>query len=519
MKRCTISILTLFLFHLWVTGQDYHFKHFDADDGLSRNTVFTTLLSEEGFLWVGTKDGLNRFDGHNFRVFKNHANSPKSLGSNYIESLHEYNGKLWVGTDTGLFLFDGQRNEFEAISQSKGLIRDIEHDDDGNLWYISGFTLFRYDQKNKKNFSYDTKTFLHAEDITRSADGSIWIAHEGNLYKHKGKSDTFEKFEIQLQGYDLPVKISKLFFLNTDILLLGTENHGVLQFDLTTKKTTTLYNDAQNQVFIRDFLVKDNKELWIATETGLYIYDLETKKVNHLQRELGNPYSIADNAVYSLTLDNENGVWLGTYFAGLSYYPQNNVQFEKFFAEPNSNSISGNAVREIHQDEDGHLWIGTEDAGLNRFDLKSGTFKNYTAKQQNKGLSHYNIHALLPERDKLWVGTFEHGLDVMDINSGQVIKRYCKSCPNTIPGDFILDLQRTSTGELLAVTSSGIFKHDAEADNFVNHEVFPEGVFFTSILEDSNAKLWAGSYGSGLYTYDINTKKLINYRYDANDFQ
>lgn len=512
MKKLIPFLVVVMFSTLLVSGQDYYFKHYDADDGLSRNTVFTTLLSEKGFLWIGTKDGLNRFDGHRFKVFQNDSENPNSIGDNFIESLHEYDGKLWIGTNNGLFAYDDSNDSFKLVNTaSTSLIRDIEHDDNGNLWYISGYTLFKYELATSKISSYDTKTFFYAEELTRTQDGSIWAAYQNRLFKYVKDSDTFEIIEIEQRSSNPSLKISKLYVLDANTLLLGTENQGVIAFDIPTQKTKTLLND---QLFVRDFLLKGTDDLWIAAESGLYIYNLKNGRVQHLQKDLGNPYSLSNNAIYSLTLDNENGVWVGTYFAGLSYYPQHTIQFKKYFPQPDSNSISGNAVREIRSDKFGNFWVGTEDAGLNRLNRQTGAFESFGPLQGGYGLSHYNIHALLPRGDELWIGTFEHGLDVMDIKSSRIIKHYGKGEANNIPNNFILSLYENKANELLAVTSSGIHSYDSKNDDFIAHEAFPEGVFFTSILEDGENRLWAGSYGNGLFSYNPETNLKTIYKHE-----
>ncbi len=508
---CCFAILFLAIFR--ITGQDYYFKHYDADDGLSRNTVVSTLLSEKGFLWVGTKDGLNRFDGHRFRVFRNQTDNPKSLGSNYIESLHEYGGKLWVGTDIGLFAYDESDDTFCLVSTtSSSLIRDIENDRNGNIWYISSYTLFKYNPTTKKTYSYDTKTYFYAEEIARTENGDLWVAYEDVLYHYNDTNDTFETLDVNFPGLDKgSLRISKLFSLNANTLLLGTESHGLFTCDIVSDKVKPLASDKLGTLFVRDVILKDKKELWIASESGLYIYNLRSDEIQHLEKNLGDPYSLSDNAVYSITLDNENGIWVGTYFGGLNYLPQHSVNFKKYFPQLNTNSLSGNAVREIKSDDFGNLWIGTEDGGLNKLNGTTNLFTNYRPGNKSNGLSYTNIHALLPRGEELWIGTFEHGLDVMDIPSGKIKKHFGKGEINHIGSNFILSFCETDS-QLLAATSAGIHIYNEKKDEFVTHKSFPKEVFFTCILEDDKKTIWAGSFGNGLYNYNPKTDETIVYK-------
>ncbi|MFK5974435.1 MAG: two-component regulator propeller domain-containing protein [Flavobacteriaceae bacterium] len=175
---------------------------------------------------------------------------------------------------------------------------------------------------------------------------------------------------------------------------------------------------------------------------------------------------MSDNALYCLTIDNENGIWIGSYFGGINYYPKQHALFNKFFPKPGENSISGNAVREIQKDQYGNLWIGTEDAGLNKLNTKTGIITNYRPSKSDGTLSHYNIHALLPRGNDLWVGTFEHGLDIMDITTGEVIKHYSQGDGHGLASNFVYALYEDDSKNIFAVTASGIQSYNLENDTF-----------------------------------------------------
>ncbi|MGY0034815.1 ligand-binding sensor domain-containing protein [Pedobacter sp. NJ-S-72] len=156
-----------------------------------------------------------------------------------------------------------------------------------------------------------------------------------------------------------------------------------------------------------------------------------------MKKQNSNPYSLSDNAIYSLCRDTDGGMWAGTYFGGMNYYAAQSSIFTKYFPTLQENSISGNDVREICKDQNGNLWIGTEDAGLNKLVPESGKFVSYFPDGSKKTIAHYNIHGLLTDGDHLWIGTFEHGLDVMNINTGLIIKHYHMRKGSLLQSDFI----------------------------------------------------------------------------------
>ncbi len=514
-KVIVILILLCFPFCRGL-GQDYNFKHYKVEDGLSHNTVLSSLQDRHGFLWFGTKDGLNRFDGYTFKVFRNDPEDPKSLGSNFVESLHEHNGVLWAGTGLGLYRYNEKLEEFDVVAASSGNpIIDIEHDDDGNIWYVAGNTLIKYEIKTQKSIPFDPTRFFSTEEITRTPDGTIWASNYNKLHRYDPKIEKFTTLEIPALEDGIPLDIRKIFALNHHTMLIGTQYHGALLFDMETNSVKKMLSDAEDPLFVRDFAKKTNSELWIATESGLYIYNLNDGTYTNLKKNFNDPYAISDNALYSLTVDEENGVWIGSFFGGVNYYPKPYTWFDKYFPKPGENSISGTAVREIRPDLNGDLWIGTEDAGLNKFDPNTGTFTNYLPSGSDRSLSHYNIHGLLAKNDDLWIGTFEHGLDIMDINTGEVVKHYRRGDEHGLSDNFVYTIYESPSKDIYAVTGSGIQFYRPESDRFSTLEAFPKDVFYTSFLEDNKGRLWAGSYWHGLFYFDPDTRKKGVYKYES----
>ncbi|WP_445738266.1 hybrid sensor histidine kinase/response regulator transcription factor [Mariniflexile sp.] len=496
--------------------QEYFFKHYRAEDGLSHNTVHCILQDKTGFIWFGTKDGLNRFDGYNFKIFQNNPDDPKSLGSNFIECLHEYNDSLWIGTGDGLFRYNEKNEEFELLETTLNLpILDIDHDHDGNLWYIAGTSLFKYQVSTQKTTVFDAETFFHNEDLTSTPDGNIWTSYGNYLYHYEKGTDSFKRIEITTAlKPKLPYRVNKLFAIDNHTLLIGTENHGALSFNIKEEKAKELLPKTEEPLYVRDFIINGNDELWIATESGIYIYNLKSKTYKALKKSYNNPYALSDNAVYALSKDKEGGIWIGTYFGGVNYYPKQYAYFNKYFPKIGENSISGNAVREIREDAYGNLWIGTEDAGLNKFNPSTGIFTNYKPSGERHTLSHYNIHAILPRGDKLWIGTFEHGLDILDTQTGRIIKKYKTGEGNGLSSNFIYGLYEDKAKQVFAISKSGIQSYHAENDRFSTVEAFPEGIFFTALLQDHNGLLWAGSYWDGLLYFDPKTKIKGVFKHD-----
>lgn len=501
---------------LVLMAQNYSFKHLQVEDGLSHNSVICMLQDSKGFMWFGTKDGLNRYDGYSFKIFQHEIKDPKSIGSNFIRCLYEYKDYIWVGTDTGLFRYDEKTESFSLIEVTRNLpILDVESNTNGSLWFTTSSGFFKLDTHNSKARpeKYDKFT---ANYVTHNNNGEVFAASPDELFTYVPENNSFQKIHLNFNSSVVKPTITAIEVKGNNELLIGTKDHGAFIYDLSVKTLKSILPDIENPLFIRGFQLKGKNELWIASESGLFIYNFKSKTYQNLKKNYGNPYSLSDNAIYSLVLDKEGGVWVGTYFGGVNYYPKPFTPINRYFPRVGENSISGNAVREIKKDNFGNLWIGTEDAGLNKLSLSTGKFINYTQGAGRGNLSHYNIHGLLAKDNELWIGTFEHGLDVMDIRSGTIIRHY-NTNKGGLRSDFIFHIYETKAHDIYVLTSSGIHIYQPATDCFKVVEGFPEIYHYTYLIEDHAGTLWAGTYWDGLYYFNPKTNKKGFYRYHRDD--
>lgn len=514
----------LFLFPLifssnFIEAQDYYFKHFQAEEGLSHNTVLTSLQDEDGFMWFGTKDGLNRFDGYRFKTYRSNGDPIHSLGSNFIRSLHEYKGIIWVGTDKGLYQYNRKTDRFTILNEAiNNRINDINHDKKGNIWFISGNILYKYSTTKKETETFNPDKYFTATSISQDANGEIWVSSSNKIYHYSNESLSFENQPLTTPAASGNLNISVIYALDKNNIVVGTHADGVLVYNIPGKTTSRLEFSTKNPVYVRKFRKRNNTELWIASESGVYVYNLKTKTTVNLKKNYNDPYAISDNAAYSITIDKENGVWIGTYFGGINYYQKQHTQFKKYFPQKGQNSISGGAVRKIIKDDNGNLWIGTEDAGLNRLNPKTQQFTSYLPNGSKSSVPYYNIHALMSRKDKIWVGTFEYGLDILDKNSGKVIKHYSANNPSSgLRSNFIFSFYETKKNELIVVTNLGLYLYNEQKDNFEPLKTFPTTIFYTTFIEDIDGNLWAGSSRDGLFYYNPKTKKKEVFIYHYKD--
>jgi ligand-binding sensor domain-containing protein/signal transduction histidine kinase len=516
-------VLALLLW-LGAFSQPFDFRSYQVEKGLSNNTVTCSLQDKRGFMWFGTKDGLNRFDGRGFKVFRQINGDSNSLGNNSITQLFlDKRGVLWAGTERGVYRYNEEKENFSLLKNSlPSYIQGIANDGHGNLWFISKFRLFKYELAGGKITEYP---FNNNDDyyttVCGDMSGNIWVATgHGQLGLFNEANSRFTFYPLFAHSKP-PVStyIGKIFDSGEGFLLIGTSNQGVKQFDLASRTYSDIltYNEDGTEIFVRDFIKSSPCKYWIGTESGIYIYDTRTRSAINLKKNYNNPYALTDNAIYSLSRDREGGLWIGTYFGGVNYYSNQHMMFEKYFPQIGQNSISGNAVREIVQDSAGNIWIGTEDAGLNKFNPHTGHFENFQPGRSPYSIAHTNIHGLLIDGNVLWIGTFEHGLDKMDLRTGKVIRHYVASADvNSLKSNFIYSLYKTRAGQIFLATSNGFYRYDRDKDDFHLLSFLPFNTFYSAVLEDDHGTLWIGTFNAGLFYYNPLKQVWGHYRVLSN---
>lgn len=527
----TFCVLACFFITIFCQAQSveehYYFKNLSIRNGLSQNTVNAILQDRKGFMWLGTKDGLNRYDGLSFRKFKHDAANPRSIGNSFITSLYEdFNGNIWVGTDAGVYIYYPEKEAFEEFdcqslekTRIERSVSMIAGDKQGRVWIaVEAQGMFCYDTRQKLLRNYPlSEISSNIKCFTFDSGGTLWLGFYGDgLYYSKDNLATVHPYGSPEDGkreFEGGV-ITKIVQGNYNCLYIGSVKEGVSELNLTLGQVRNLLaiDESGESIFCRDLLPYSDNELWIGTESGIYIYNLRTAQFIHLRASLYDSYSLSDNAIYALYKDREEGLWIGSYFGGVDYYPRQYTYFAKYYPKNIANSLHGKRVREFCRADDGTLWIGTEDGGLNHFNPKTKEFHFF---EPSAGFT--NIHGLCMDGSHLWVGTFSKGLRVIDTRTGVVLRTYTEGhTPHSLNDNSIFSICRTSAGEIYLGTLFGLLRYNRTQDNF---DRIPElnGKFVYDIKEDSYGNLWLATYANGAYCYDVSVRRWKNYVFDAED--
>lgn len=519
MKRLHhLSLFIVFVFYAFrsfaiLNERQYTFRSLDISNGLSQNSVNAILQDKQGFMWFGTKDGLNRYDGISFQTLMKESGT---LGNNYITALHEDSrGQIWIGTDNGLYVYSSSKELAERFLLKSNLnttidntVNSIVGDKKGGVWMtVQGQGIFYYNPvsnqlTNRQSDQAGKLKFGGLERICFDAENVCWIdTHDGQLYYSKDQLATLTSFFTSADKDSFRGDYScKMIAGPYNCLYVATVS-GLREVNLTNRTVRHLLSkdEAGGAIYVREMSFYSDDELWVGTESGVFIYNLRTNKSIHLQSVSGDPYSISDNAIYTICKDREGGMWIGSYFGGVNYYPKSYTYFDKFYPRTETDEM-GRRVREFCAAEDGTLWIGTEDKGLFHYNPATGDIQPF----KNPAFFH-NVHGLCMDGHYLWVGNFARGIHRIDLRTHAV-----RNYGNT----DVFSICRTTSGELWAGATYGLLRYNPTTDTF---EQVPRlsGVFIYHIKEDKQGNLWLATYVDGLYKHNVRTGEWEHFMYDT----
>ncbi len=515
----------------------YSFRHYKVEDGLSFNTARNIIQDRDGYIWIGTEDCLNRFDGYNFKIFRSNTKEPNHLVSNYISALFQGSQSLiYIGTDQGISTFNPINEQFarftiktaDSISINSE-INNIVEDRNGNIWISTyGQGAFRYnpkegqltqftgyeDQQQRKNF--DMVNFVYAD-----SHNNIWLSTRSKemLLRIDNKNNTiapvkfFNKAGLQLAGniYDI-LEDSK------HNIWLGMWDQGLVNLNAKTGEITFHLSPQQSGGIMHIHSLFEYKPgiLMIGSDDGLSIFNTATFNHELVTPSETDPSSLSDKFVYPIFKDREGGIWIGTYFGGVNYLPPSGRMFERYTCSRYANSVNGNIIGEITEDKHGNIWIASDDGGLNVLDAKTGLFKTFLPNASVHSISYYNIHGLCWDDDQLWAGTYSAGLNRYDSRSGQ-FHHYNSEAdkPNTLDGTSVYSVFKDSRSQIWVGTMMGINLYHRATDSFIRMKSL--GVTTIAIKEDINGLIWFATWGKGVFRYDIGKNQWNNFLNNPDD--
>jgi len=505
----------------YLQDNDIRFERFSVEQGLSQSTVTCILQDSHGYLWFGTRDGLNRFNGYEFEIFDHDPDNPNSLSDNVILAmLEDRDGMLWIGTENGglnklnpvigeIVHYDLERDSIHAILEDKlgliwigtergvvnidrytGAINQLEEslmgeaeifvileDREGLLWFgtdrglvqydpvQAAHTVYRYDPVDPTSLTNDTVLALYEDQ-----NGELWVGTNAGVSILNRDEGDFTRYR---------------------------HNPGV-PHSLGGDMVSSIFEDSQGV-------------LWFGTDNGLDRFDHRRGGFVHYSYDPGNPHSVSDNVILSLYEDLEGGLWVGTASGGINKAGLGRGVFSLFQSQPGqSNSLSHNIVRAIHEDRSGDLWIGTA-AGLDRYDLLNNQFTHYS--NIETGLDDDFILSIYEDqRGTIWIGTLQGGLSKFDPSTKQITNyQHHFRDPLSLSDNTVRVIFEDQQGVLWVGTNHGLNRFDHQSGLFNSYIYFKDvgSTTIRVIYEDRLGTLWVGT-DTGLFWLDRSSNRFFS---------
>lgn len=524
------------------------FDHIGTGDGLSQSFVRSIFQDSRGYMWFGTNDGLNRYDGYSMKVYKHDPDDPGSIADSYVESLYEDSmGNIWIGAGNKLDLFDSEtekiihfiHNPDDPLTINDGNISAIFEDKSGAVWLTSDKGINRYDRK-KGTFT----RFVHNKSDPRGLSANrVWKLIEGPGNKmwagteksldcidpETGKVSIYNP--VNEQGESIFFTVRQIYVDTTrqrPVLWLGT-TAGLYKFEPDSRKFTSFMNDdADPESNDINSLCYDKKDhLWIGAKKGVSKFNLKTEKIVYYSRSSLEVSNLSNEHVRKIYIDRKDDIWVCTYGGGIARY---NRQYDVFMQYRHDNavphSLGSNTVVDIYEDQAGILWFAVWGMGLSKYDRNKNKFPHYRNVPGNKNSLSGNIVMAIYEdsEETVWIGTRNEGLNKFDKKSGKFVHfKHDPLNPHSINNNTIFAITEDRQGNLWLGTDGGLHKYDKKSGRFTRYKHDPDdnttisGDTQFSVTEDRFGYIWAGGWDTGLSRLDPKTGRFKNYHYQAGD--
>ncbi|MBE9600462.1 hybrid sensor histidine kinase/response regulator transcription factor [Pedobacter sp. MC2016-24] len=545
------ACLSIFVFSIKLHAQyPVSFNNFTIENGLSQNSVVAITQDKAHFLWFGTRQGLNRYDGYQFKIYRNNADYPQSLSSNEITQLFtDSKGSMWVGTVNGLNRYDQVQDLFIRISigrrnkKKNPVIESIYEDRQHRLWIGSSQGLYLLTDDRKNTFS--TFQFGRSKKpadrtiyaIYQDSKNNIWLGTTDGLLcmTEKDGRYTYKRFRSNPEQIN-SIGSNYVTAVNADRkgnLWVGTDNGLSLYHPETQTFTTYRHSDKDSTGIIhsdiRDITLDHKGLLWIGTQEGLSILDPISKKFRNYQHDTELRNSISHNSVHSIFQDVNQTMWVGTYFGGVNYCYPIATRFNVYRNSKLKPSISGNIISSIVEDEEQNLWIGTEGAGLSFIDRKHNRYSSYKTKPNDPNSISSNLIKIVikdkTENGHLVIGTHHGGLNLFNPVTRQFRRVLnVKDSTGAIGTAEIVALNQDQYGTIWVASWNGLSILKKQSNGYperttksvLDKYIKAENRGIQVLFRDRANQLWIGTT-AGLFSYNFSSRKLSLYRKKATD--
>lgn len=510
MKRFFLLILSL---STLIVNASY-FRSYQMEDGLSHNSVWAVMQDQQGFMWFGTNDGLNRFDGRNFKVFKKNEHDSLSIGNNFIHCLKEDSqGRFLVGTKNGLYQYHQTTETFTTISLKPSgeiSVNDIYETPNGDIWIAchgQGVYLLDKNLSVKKHYESNDTTKLPNNfiwTIIQDYVGNIWLGTVGDgLVLFDAQQERFIKMADE-QDFDIQDPIINTLFCDADYnLWVGTATSGLYRYNYRTGKT---YNYMNKEAFnIKSIIEYSENELIMGCDKGLVTFNRITETFRMLSNEMDN---MTDNSIFALAKDREGAFWIGTYFGGVNYFSPTINTFDYYYNTSNT-SAKKSIISSFAQENEEKLWVGSYNNGLALFNPVNGQFEQADIK-----IDYNNVQDLYYDDGYLYISLYGQGICVLNTHTLKTKHLGQSEDLSKQISNFVTTIFKSQDGLFWFASEEGVSVYDPSQQT-ARKIKYLNGYAIKDILEDYNGAKWFASHTHGLFRLNAD-KTWDSYSYVEN---
>jgi signal transduction histidine kinase/ligand-binding sensor domain-containing protein/DNA-binding response OmpR family regulator len=568
---------------LFASEGAYIFDHITRKEGLSNSSISSIVQDKDGFMWFGTQGGLNRYDGKNVKLYEHNPYDENSLPHRLIQTMFlDYEKNiLWIGTYNGLARFDIYKETFkhyphipkDKFSLSNEVVTAITTDNEDNVWVgtLNGLNVLNPETGEIKHYFHDSEnSFSLSDDTVRSilkdSKGRIWVGTYHGLNLYHAERDDFTRYTPENTDNLKSPYIMSLSEDEQGHIWIGNWGEGIVEFlpDQGVFKDSIVTDD--NRIYVIN--AKDNGRIWAGTwGGGIYEYVLEKKVLNKYVYDQNNLGSISHDVVYSIFLDNSDLLWIGTNGNGLNRLNKDKIDYRRFSYDPQSdvslshgkvnsiiedhrgdlwfgiydgglnrynpnedkmtvyrndpnteNSLSNDIVTFIYEDSDNNIWVGTNE-GLNLYKSESDDFDHYLPDGTNNNPSGTIPYAMVEDdMGNLWIGYYKNGVDNWNRETGQ-FQNYRMDADdlNSLSDNLVYWIIQDREGDIWIGTNNGLNCFDPDSEEFVSYFNDPDDINSLSnntarmLMEDSKGRIWIGTTSGGVNLYDKEKDAFLHY--------
>lgn len=509
--RHILSVLLL-LVALATQGQRaYHIKHFGETDEL-RVRGEVSIAQVNGFIFVGTSEGLRAFDGKHASLYRvpdnDRAGGFYGMITGVVQSA---DGVIWAGTRRGFYTFDIEHERLvpfrvEGLPENPS-VSHMKFDAYNRLWVVVNGKPYRIDPKRRRAYCID-ENLSRVRYLMLSKEGTVWMGDvEGLLYRYDEPNNRVRAYTVKPEGTKEFRKIAAITEMQDGSLAVTSETDGVCLFSVKDFSSRLLFDkDEGKPLLAHTAITPDGTNLWVGTEHGIVICNVKTGALSALRQSDTAFHTLTDNAVYTLFLDQEMGVWAGTYFGGLhriSLLPSNFT-----ISLPEVEGVD--VVREMVQDSQGRIWVGTEDGGLYEFDEEALRLRPVKVDWGSEPEPH-NVQSLLLVDDELWLSTATSGIYMLNLKTMRLRQRVTRTNPTSQGVQLNPISMCRQNGDIFVSTSSGVFQYYPKTNDF---RLLPDlsGMYVHHLLADRDSTVWMCTYNNGLWKMSKKNGKWVPHK-------